>query len=154
MPDRVVKTINGKRGGFVVLVSIALLVLGYSHFVHMTPARESAFTVIPLLSSTTIGVIFLIGASVAFVLGLMSKRLPMWCESWAFIILSGTAAAAAAIHLAAWLLSISPSSWVSMTIYGLISFIIVHVSNWDNPRKTSAEITGELKRLEDDSAES
>lgn len=142
MPDRIIRTIDGKRGGFIVLTSVMLAIVGYSYILYSSAERQAAFEQLLFLSPTVMGAIFLTGALICLPIGIFSGKLPMWCESWAFILLSAATALVASANLVAWILGVSKTGWVSATIYAFFAFTIVHVSSWDNPRRTN--ITKEI----------
>lgn len=146
MPDRIVRTIDGKRGGFLVITSIITTILGYSHLVYTSATRDLVFSGAEWLTTESAGVVIIVISAIALPLGLFSKLLPSWCESLAFVLLSAVTASLAAIHLVAWLFQVSPNSWVSMVIYSFFALSITHASNWDNPRKTTHELVDEARR--------
>lgn len=144
MPERIIKTLDGKRGSFLLFGGGAYLFIGLSYALATTPGRAAAFSWLPQpLESQMLGWVWVIGGAAVAAVALLSKPLHKY-EAAAFSVLMLCPGLWVVIFGMATILGTHPKGWVSAVAYGLMSAWVWVVSGWENP---TAPITGQVGRV-------
>lgn len=139
MPERVIKTLDGKRGAFLLVGGLVYTLIGLSYIIVETHGRVVAFAWLPVLSPYMLGWVWLLlGVSVA-VFALVSRSHTR-LEPFAFGALMVCPVPNALIFGAASIIGASRTGWISATLYALIILWVWIVAGWENPRPTRAVI--------------
>lgn len=144
MPERFIKTLDGKRGAFLLVGGIAYLFIGLSYVVTSTPSREAAFQWLPqVLTPGLLGYLWVMCGVWTAVVALVSRHHERW-ENAAFASLMLCPMSWVVIYTGASVFGTHPHGWVSAVAYGLMATWVWVVSGWDNPHPP---MTGPLKVL-------
>lgn len=132
MPHRVIKTINGRKGSALVLMSFIFIPICVSQIVHRPESRAVALSWLPeWVSHEFIGWTLLTCALTAFVIGLASKRLKTRGLSIGYGMMILPPAVLAGIYSVSMLLGLSPTAYVSVCIYGGYTGLVWLIAGWD-----------------------
>ena len=143
MPERVIKTLDGKRGAFLFVGGLAYLVIGLSYLVASTGARQAAFSWLPeMLTPQLLGWVWVIGGAGVAVVSLIS-RAHRFTEPPAFGVLMLCPALWVVIFAVSSIVGVHPSGWVSSIAYGLMSMWVWIAAGWDNPIPRERVVRGE-----------
>lgn len=145
MPDRIIPTIDGKRGGLLVILGIWYGLVGLSYVVTVTPSRERAFQWLPIfLDSTELGWLWIIISALIGTYGLVSNRHDQW-ERAAYGLAIVPPALWAAIFAVSWAVYGNPHGWVSAVTYSAWVAVILHCAGWPNPVDVPLRGPGEAR---------
>ena len=71
MPERVIRTLDGKRGSFLLLSGLFYILIGLTYEVVSTPTRSAAFQWLPeAMNPQVLGVVWLVGGGASVVIAL------------------------------------------------------------------------------------
>lgn len=145
MPERVIKTLDGKRGSFLFVGGIAYFFIGLSYIIASTPSRAAAFSWLPnAVTPESLGWVWTIGGIGVAVAALVSRRYRD-LEPFAFGVLMLCPVLFVVIFLVATLIGVHPNGWISSGVYGLLSTWVWIAAGWENPRPVQA-VARQLKR--------
>lgn len=145
MPERIIKTIDGKRGSFLLFGGGAYLFIGLSYVLATTAGRVAAFSWLPSpLNSQNLGWVWVASGVLVTTAAVLSKP---WrrLEAVAFSALMLCPGLWVLIFGMSTVLGVHPHGWVSAIAYGLISAWVWVVSGWDNP--TPVADTGPVRTV-------
>lgn len=140
MPDRLIPSIDGKRGGFLLIIGIGWLTIGLSYVLGpRTESRQAGFSWLPSwLDANELGWAWVAAGLTAIIAALVSKRWK-WVESLAFGALIAPTAIWTAVFTIAQTLGEHPYGWISAVSYGIFTAVIYHCSSWPNPVRRAEE---------------
>ncbi len=133
MPHRLIKTIDGPRGDFLLAGGLVFTAIGYSYVSTTTPGREAGFVWLPThLDSDELGWVWVVVGLFTVTVALISARFKK-LEALAFMVLVVPPTLWALIFIGAWLLGAHPNGWVSAISYSLMAWWVLIASDWPNP---------------------
>ena len=133
MPHRLIKTINGYRGDFLLAGGTAFTAVGYSYVSVTTPGREAGFAWLPThLDSDELGWLWVGVGLFTLMAGLLSAK-SLLLEKLGFMALVVPPLLWAFIFGGAWIQGSHPLGWVSTISYSLMAWWILIASDWPNP---------------------
>ena len=133
MPDRVIKSLDGKRGAFLFVGGLAYLFIGLSYLVAPTAGRQAAFSWLPeMLTPQLLGWVWVVGGAGVAVVSLIS-RAHRCTEPPAFGVLMLCPALWVVIFAVSSIVGVHPTGWVSSIAYGLMAMWVWIAAGWDNP---------------------
>lgn len=135
MPHRIIKSIDGRRGGSLAIIAALFVVIGQSIFRVPTQSRQEAMAWLPdWFTTDVLGAIVMVLASVSLVCAVTSR----WWK-WSLVIGYASAFAAAimlsSIYLIATLFGISSTAYYNAAIFGGFAALIYVNSGWDEGRQ-------------------
>ena len=143
MPDRVIRTLDGKRGAFLLVGGLAYAFIGLSYVVAPTAGRQAAFSWLPdPLTPQLLGWVWVVGGVGVAVVSLIS-RAHRATEPPAFGVLMLCPALWVVIFAVSSIVGVHPSGWVSSIAYGLMSMWVWIAAGWDNPTPRGRTVRGE-----------
>ena len=136
MPERIIHTLDGKRGGFLFIIGIGWLAIGLSYALGpTTQSRARGFAWLPQwLDANELGWLWVATALVAIVAALTSRAHPRR-ENLAFGALMIPPVLWSVIFGWAAIIGEHPTGWISSIAYCLFATIIWHCSSWPNPSR-------------------
>ena len=133
MPERVIRTLDGKRGSFLLLSGLFYILIGLTYEVVSTPTRSAAFQWLPeAMTPQVLGVVWLVGGGASVVIALVSR----WAsrlERVAFAALMFCPLVWTLIFVGATIMGTHPNGWLSGVMYGFFASTVWVVAGWDNP---------------------
>lgn len=138
MPHRVLKTVDGKRGDFLMVGGAAFTAIGVSYVTVETAARVAAFGWFPWLTPAKMGYFWLVVGVFCLVVSLVSRRWPRLTDV-AFTAMMLIPMLHAVVLAGAWAQGIYPTGGSSAVIYMLLAGWIWVVSSWPNPRERGTD---------------
>lgn len=134
MPRRIIKTIDGRRGAFLVIAGLMFLPVSVSYLFTETAHRASLIAWLPdWVRLWHFGVLFTIASVAGFVIGVISKRVSPRVVGHGFAAIMTPPTVAAGLALLATIFGGAPTGWVSFAYYGGLSALIYLASSWPNP---------------------
>lgn len=135
MPHRIIKTISGRKGSALVLLAFIFIPISVSQVGRPPESRGTALSWLPeWVSTDVLGWLFLGCSLTAFAIGLVSKRVPTAALAVGYGLMILPPAILAGIYLVATFLGLSPTSYVSVAIYGGYASLVWLISGWDESR--------------------
>lgn len=136
MPERIIHTLDGKRGGFLFIMGIGWLAIGLSYALGpTTQSRARGFAWLPQwLDANELGWLWVATALIAIVAALTSRAHPRR-ENIAFGTLMIPPVLWSVIFGWATAIGEHPTGWISSVAYCLFAAIIWHCSSWPNPSR-------------------
>lgn len=133
MPYRIIRSMDGRRGSALALISAMLLVIGWS-FIRPREGRSPVLAWLPdWFTNTTVGWVVLGLAAVALIAGVFSR----WWGRWALPIGYGAAMGASStlafLYTAGWVLGLS-APYHMVAIFVAFTTLIWMISGWDESR--------------------
>ncbi|MCG7424598.1 hypothetical protein [Kocuria rhizophila] len=133
MPERLITTLDGKRGAFLLIGGLAYLFIGLSYVFASTPGRQAAFQWLPeFMTPPLLGTLWILGGSWTIIVALISRGHPR-LENVAFAALMLCPTMWVVIYMGASILGTHQNGWISAVSYGLMALWVWVVSGWDNP---------------------
>ena len=137
MPYRIIKTVDGRRGSFLVLAGGMFLPVSTSYLFLDTVDRTAVLSWLPeWIRLWQFGVIFTVASVAGIVIGLLSKRLSPRIVGYGFAAVMIPPTTAGALFLLAALFGITPAGWITAFYYFSLSAMIYLASAWPNPTTT------------------
>lgn len=136
MPERIIHTLDGKRGGFLFIMGIGWLAIGLSYTLGpTTQSRANGFAWLPQwLDANELGWLWVATALVAIVAALTSRNHPRR-ENIAFGAITIPPVLWAVIFGWAAIIGEHPTGWIAAISYSIFATIIWHCSSWPNPSR-------------------
>ncbi|MBZ6375775.1 MAG: hypothetical protein LBE67_12450 [Kocuria palustris] len=149
MPHRIIKSVDGKRGDFLLAGGAAFAAIGTSYVTVRTQGRESAFSWLPgALGPNELGWIWVVGGVFCIAVALVSKRAHR-LTAIAYAALMAPPMLWAIVFIGSWLTGAHPLGWVSAISYSLMSLWVWIASDWPNPKGQRDEpATGSQRTVE------
>lgn len=134
MPHRVIRTIDGHRGVFLILAGLIFLPVSISFIFVESPGRDAAVSWLPeAIQLWHFGIFFTAASLAGIMIGALSRRLPARIIPWGFVAVLVAPMGATVLFLTTAILGLSDQAWLSVSAYGTLVAIIYHVSSWPNP---------------------
>lgn len=147
MPHRLIKTVDGKRGDFLLGGGAAYIMIGLSYVTTLTAGRDRGFAWIPLnIGPQQLGWIWVVVGLLITAVALVSKLYPRLVDI-AYGVLIVPPVAWALIFLTSWILGTHALGWVSTVTYMLIGMWVYIASDWPNPSPRGSGHTGEHQQV-------
>lgn len=149
MPHRLIKSVDGKRGDFLLAGGAAFAAIGASYVAVRTEGRTAAFSWFPgTVGPDELGWIWVIGGTFCMVVALVSTRAPK-LTAVAYAVLMVPPMLWALVFIGAWVTGAHPLGWVPAISYSVMSLWVWIASDWPNPKQPRAEPdTGSLRAVE------
>lgn len=149
MPHRLIKSVDGKRGDFLLAGGAAFAAIGASYVTVRTVGRNAAFSWLPgTIGPDDLGWIWVVGGLFCMVVALVSTRAPK-LTAIAYAVLMAPPMLWAIVFIGSWVTGAHPLGWVSAVSYSLMSLWVWIASDWPNPQGTRGEPdTGSLRAVE------
>lgn len=149
MPHRLIKTVDGKRGDFLLAGGAAFAAIGTSYVAVRTEGRDAAFSWLPgTLGPDDLGWIWVVGGVFCMVVALVSTRAHK-LTAIAYAALMAPPMLWAIVFIGGWLTGAHPLGWVSAISYSLMSLWVWIASDWPNPQGIRGEPdAGSLRAVE------
>lgn len=139
MPHRLLKSIDGHRGDFLLAGGVAFTVVGYSYVSVTTPGRSAAFSWLPMrMDSHEFGWAWVAVGVFTLISALVSAKHKTLARV-AFMALIVPPMLWALIFAGAWLTGAHPFGWVSTVSYALMAWWVLIASDWPNPPERDIE---------------
>lgn len=134
MPDRIIRRLDGPRGGFLLLMSVGYMALSLSYVAGpATASRMKGFAWLPQsIDANELGWAWVAVALLAFA-GAWWGRQCRRIENWAFGGLILPPSLWAAVFVIAWVVGEHPTGWITAVSYGLYTSLAWHAASWPNP---------------------
>lgn len=148
MSERVIKSIDGRRGSFLLFGGLAYLFVGISQVSMISADRESAFSWLPdFMTPHNLGWLWIAAGLVVAIVPLFSRRFVKQ-EPLAFALLALCPGMWVGVYAGAFLTGAHPGGWVTAVIYALMAGWVWVASDWENPATpiTVEVTTGEVGR--------
>lgn len=143
MPHRLIKTVDGKRGDFLLAGGTAYVMIGVSYVTTLTTGRNKGFAWLPLdMGPQQLGWIWVVVGALIAGVALVSKKFPRLVDI-SYGALMVPPVAWALIFLVSWVLRTHELGWVSTVTYLLVAVWVYIVSGWPNPSPRGSGQTGE-----------
>lgn len=137
MPYRVIKSIDGRRGSVLLTLSLIFLALATSQVFHRPTGRDIALAYLPdWITPALMGIVSYACSIIGLTVALASKKIKSKWLHGAFGLVMIPPSMMALFYFGAFLLGTSPSAYLSFAIYGGFAWLILQISNWDEPRST------------------
>lgn len=132
MPHRIIKTISGRKGSALVLMSFIFIPISASQVIRRPESRSVALTWLPeWVSFEILGWVFLACSVTAFIIGLISKRVKTSALAIGYGLMILPPTVLAAIYTVAFILGLSPTAYVSAVIFLGYASLVWLISGWD-----------------------
>lgn len=143
MPDRVIHTLDGKRGGFLLIMGAGWLAIGLSYTIGpATQSRSRGFAWLPWWADANeLGWLWVITAFISITAALTSRKHPRR-ENLAFGALMIPPVMWMVIFAWATIIGEHPTGWISSIAYSIFTTIIWHCSSWPNSARRHDETEG------------
>lgn len=133
MPERVIKTLDGKRGSFLLVGGVAYAFIGLSYVITVRPEREAAFSWLPtVITPHLVGIMWLL-VGVCVAMSSLFSRNHRGLEPMAFSALMLCPSAFVVVFLVATFTGAHPDGWISAGVYCLMCLWVWIVAGWENP---------------------
>jgi hypothetical protein len=137
MPYRIIKTVDGRRGSFLVIAGLMFLPISVSYLFVEYGTRAALLAWLPeWVRLWHFGLVFTIASVAGVTIGLLSKRLSPRFVGYGFAAVMVPPTVAAGLALLASLFGATPLGWVTVAFYGGMSALIYLASSWPNPLPT------------------
>lgn len=138
MPDRIIRQLDGKRGGFLLITGIVWLAFGIGYVLEPgTQSRIKGFAWLPTwLNADELGWIWVIAGLIALTASVSGHQRPRWENAGFGALIVPPVLWVFVFGWATWL-GEHPTGWISALIYAAFATIIWHCSSWPNPIKRS-----------------
>ena len=149
MPHRLIKSVDGKRGDFLLAGGASFAAIGASYVAVRTEGRNAAFSWLPgTVGPDELGWIWVIGGTFCVVVALVSKRAPK-LTAVAYAVLMVPPMLWALVFIVSWVTGAHPLGWVAAISYSVMSLWVWIASDWPNPKQPRDEPdTGSLRAVE------
>lgn len=149
MPHRIIKSVDGKRGDFLLAGGAAFAAIGTSYVAVRTEGRAAAFSWLPgTAGPDELGWIWVVVGLFCMVVALASTRAHK-LTAIAYALLMAPPMLWAIVFIGAWLTGAHPLGWVSAISYSLMSLWVWIASDWPNPATSRSDpATGSLRAVE------
>lgn len=145
MPHRIIKSIDGRRGGALALVSTVFLALGWSQLRDRPDGRSRVLSWLPdWFGNDDLGMILIVAAGLALVCALVSK----WSKralALGYGLMFITASLLAVLYAVASVAGMT-AAVSSAAIFAGFAGLIYTISNWDEPH-SSPPLTDEQREF-------